>query len=55
MSKRVILIHGFNVRDGGEGSIDKLKPLLKDNGYEPIDFDYGLSLIQNYVRYGMDL
>ena len=27
---KIVLIHGFNVRDGGKGSIDKLKPFLQD-------------------------
>lgn len=38
---RVILVHGFNVRDGGEGSIDKLIPYLLELGYNVVEFDYG--------------
>lgn len=38
---RVHLIHGFNVRDGGEGSIGKLRPFFEDKGYEVILHDYG--------------
>lgn len=41
MDKRVILIHGFNVRDEGENSIDRLKPMLREAGYRVEDFDYG--------------
>ena len=26
---KIVLLHGFNVRDGGKGSIDKLEPFLK--------------------------
>lgn len=40
-SKRVILVHGFNVSDGGKGSIDKLIPGLEARGYEVVQFDYG--------------
>jgi hypothetical protein len=35
------VLHGFNVRDGGAGSIDKLAPLLVAEGFEPMEFDYG--------------
>jgi hypothetical protein len=32
-----ILIHGFNITDGGSNTIDRLKPFLT----KPIDLDYG--------------
>ncbi len=35
----VILTHGFNVKDGGAGSIDKLKPYLGD--FRLLEADYG--------------
>lgn len=34
----IYLLHGFNVSDGGAGSIDKLKPYLRG---EVCEFDYG--------------
>lgn len=37
---RVVLCHGFNVRDGGAGSVDRLIPLIKKAGYE-VDKDEG--------------
>lgn len=38
---RVILVHGFNVRDGGRGSIGKLAPYFTSAGFEVLRFDYG--------------
>ncbi len=38
--KVAILVHGFNVRDKGEKTIDKLKPFLIEEGYYIIEFDY---------------
>jgi len=38
---RVILVHGFNVRDKGAGSIDKLEPYLKARDFRVSQFDYG--------------
>jgi pimeloyl-ACP methyl ester carboxylesterase len=40
-NKRVILIHGFNVRDGGAGSILKLAPYFEAAGYRVKTFRYG--------------
>ena len=34
----IFLLHGFNVSDGGTGSIDKLKPYLRG---EVCEYDYG--------------
>lgn len=31
---RIVLIHGFNVRDGGAQTIDKLRPYLEQAGHE---------------------
>ncbi len=40
MSKTiVILIHGFNIKDGGKSTVDKLLPYLQD--YLTHQFDYG--------------
>ncbi len=38
---RVFVLHGFNVRDGGTGSIDKLIPALVGADFEVVEFDYG--------------
>lgn len=35
---RIVLVHGFNVRDGGARSIDKLAPFLRAAGHE-VDVD----------------
>jgi len=49
--KRVILLHGFNVKDGGTDTIDTLQPMLKEEGYEIEEFDYGfLGLIMVRFR-----
>jgi len=40
-SPRVILVHGFNVRDGGAGSIGKLSPFFERAGFEVVVFNYG--------------
>ena len=42
---RVILVHGFNVRDGGLGSIDKLIPYILKAGYDVREYDYGFRLL----------
>ena len=46
---KIVLLHGFNVRDKGVGSIDKLKPYLqKSFPYDNIDTDtadYGWKLL----------
>jgi hypothetical protein len=38
---RAHLLHGFNVTDGGTGSIDRLAPFFTKNGIQVIDHDYG--------------
>ena len=40
---KVILVHGFNVRDGGKGTVDKLAPYLIKAGYycDIDEADYG--------------
>lgn len=35
------LIHGFNVKDRGAETTDRLKPHLAGYGYTPVDLDYG--------------
>ena len=52
---KIVLLHGFNVRDGGKGSIDKLEPFLKKEFPDAIidkdSADYGRSLLlkTNYL------
>lgn len=41
MTRSVTLLHGFNVRDGGAGSIDRLMPSLENGGFRVLEFDYG--------------
>jgi len=31
---KIVLIHGFNVKDAGAGTVDKLRPYLEGMGYE---------------------
>ena len=38
--RAAVFCHGFNVGDGGTGSVDKLKPYFKNLGYDIYDFDY---------------
>lgn len=38
---RAILVHGFNVHDGGKGSVAKLTPYLESAGYDVRVFSYG--------------
>lgn len=35
------LVHGFNVKDGGKKTVDKLIPHLAERGFECIELDYG--------------
>jgi len=37
------LVHGFNVRDGGEGTVDRLEPYMKEAGWDvnKDEADYG--------------
>ena len=37
----VILVHGFNVWDGGAGSVGKLKPYFEELGANTTMFKYG--------------
>lgn len=41
MKPRVHFFHGFNVFDGGKGSIDKMIPFFESQGYEVVQHDYG--------------
>ncbi len=34
-------VHGFNVRDYGRGTVDKLHPHFRAEGFDPEEFDYG--------------
>jgi hypothetical protein len=50
---KIVLIHGFNVRDGGARSIDKLAPLLEAAGHtvDKDEADYGwLGLLSVRIR-----
>ncbi len=40
---RIVLVHGFNVRDGGERTVDQLAPLIIHEGYQvdKDEADYG--------------
>jgi hypothetical protein len=41
MKNNCHLVHGFNVRDGGAGTTDKLIPLVESLGLNPVQHDYG--------------
>ena len=38
--KKIILVHGFSVRDGGKKTIDQLSPFIRDAGHV-VDLDEG--------------
>ena len=35
------LVHGFNVKDAGAGTVDRLVPHLTHAGFKCIELDYG--------------
>ena len=37
---KFVLVHGFNIRDGGRGTVDQLAPLIRDAGHT-VDVDEG--------------
>lgn len=39
--RRAHVVHGFNVRDGGKATTDRLHPYLAGAGFEVVDEDYG--------------
>lgn len=41
IKRKCFILHGFNIKDGGEKTTDKLVALVREMGYEPIQFDYG--------------
>jgi pimeloyl-ACP methyl ester carboxylesterase len=41
MNDLVYLIHGFNVKDGGEGTTDSIRPHLEKRGLRVREIDYG--------------
>ena len=43
MKPRVILIHGFNVRDGGAGTVLTLRPYFEAAGYRVKEYRYGFT------------
>lgn len=47
----VHLVHGFNVRDGGKGSIAKLAPAFTSADFEVVTFAYGWLFLAR-VRFG---
>lgn len=38
---KIYLVHGFNVKDGGEGTLGALRPVLEGLGYEVVMVRYG--------------
>lgn len=44
------LVHGFNVKDGGEDTIDRLLPYLEDNKLVVVQHDYGYLRIRGVLR-----
>ncbi len=42
MKKLAILVHGFNVRDGGRDTVGMLAPFFTEAGYDVIILRYGL-------------
>lgn len=51
LSGRVILVHGFNVRDGGAGTTDGLRPHFAREGFKVLEFDTGWRFLAG-VRFG---
>lgn len=51
LSGRVILVHGFNVRDGGKGTTDGLRSHFEGEGFEVSEFDTGWRGLAG-VRFG---
>ena len=50
-SGHVILVHGFNVKDGGKGTTDGLRSHFEDEGFEVLEFDTGWRFLAG-VRWG---
>ncbi len=48
----IFLLHGFNVSDNGDGSIDRLKPYIDGETY---DFDYGWKGLVGVMRWNRKL
>lgn len=44
------LVHGFNVKDGGEDTIDRLLPYLEENKLVVVQHDYGYLRIRGVLR-----
>lgn len=51
LSGRVILVHGFNVKDGGAGTTDGLRPHFAREGFKVLEFDTGWRFLAG-VRFG---
>ena len=51
LSGRVILVHGFNVKDGGKGTTDGLRPHFAREGFKVLEFDTGWRFLAG-VRFG---
>ena len=51
LSGRVILVHGFNVKDGGKGTTDGLRPYFEAKGFTVLEFDTGWRFLAG-VRFG---
>ena len=47
---RCHLVHGFNVKDGGEDTIDRLLPYIESEGLVVAQHDYGYLRIRGVLR-----
>lgn len=56
MRKRAILVHGFNVSDGGAGTTDTLRAGLEAKGFEVVEFDtkWRRGLLRDLISVRMD-
>lgn len=47
MKPRVILFHGYKIKDGGAGTTDRLRPYFEEQGFEVLEGDYGKTHLWN--------
>lgn len=51
MSKLCLLVHGFNVKDGGKGTIGRLLPFFTARGWDTVLFKMGfINLVEIYTE-----
>lgn len=50
----VFLVHGYNVKDGGEATIDQLLPALDKAPCFPIEYDYGYTGMMDILKHNKD-